>query len=100
MDFKRPERCQLQRTGREDRHSKFYEISDNLHETTCDRSIAPRSLDTMRSINPRVRSRFDLDSVVAATAGKEAPSKKLAPLPPDSSSIGGSQASNTCPFGG
>ena len=30
MDFKRPERCQPQRTGREDRRSKFYEISDNL----------------------------------------------------------------------
>jgi hypothetical protein len=30
MDFKRPERCQRQRTGREDRRSKFYEISDNL----------------------------------------------------------------------
>jgi hypothetical protein len=30
MDFTRPARCQRQRTGREDRHSKFYEISDNL----------------------------------------------------------------------
>lgn len=30
MDFTRPERCRRQRTGREDRHSKFYEISDNL----------------------------------------------------------------------
>jgi hypothetical protein len=30
MDFKRPERCPSQRTGREDRRSKFYEISDNL----------------------------------------------------------------------
>jgi len=30
MDFTRPERCQQQRTRREDRHSKFYEISDNL----------------------------------------------------------------------
>ena len=30
MDFKHPERCQPQRTGREDRHSKFYEIPDNL----------------------------------------------------------------------
>jgi hypothetical protein len=30
MDFKRPERCQRQRTGREDRRSKFYEIPDNL----------------------------------------------------------------------
>ena len=30
MDFTRPERCQRQRTGREDRRSKFYEISDNL----------------------------------------------------------------------
>jgi hypothetical protein len=30
MDFKRPERCHRQRTGREDRRSKFYEISDNL----------------------------------------------------------------------
>ena len=30
MDFTRPERCRPQRTGREDRHSKFYEITDNL----------------------------------------------------------------------
>jgi hypothetical protein len=30
MDFNRPERCQQQRTGWEDRHSKFYDISDNL----------------------------------------------------------------------
>jgi hypothetical protein len=30
MDFTRTERCQRQRTGREDRRSKFYEISDNL----------------------------------------------------------------------
>lgn len=30
MDFKHPERCQQQRTRREDRHSKFYETSDNL----------------------------------------------------------------------
>ncbi len=26
----RPERCRRQRTGREDRRSKFYEVSDNL----------------------------------------------------------------------
>jgi len=31
LDFKRPERCRWQRTGREDRRSKFYEVSDNLH---------------------------------------------------------------------
>jgi hypothetical protein len=30
MDFTRPERCRPQRTGREDRHSKFHEITDNL----------------------------------------------------------------------
>jgi Lysyl oxidase len=30
MDFTRPERCQRQRTRREDRRSKFYEIPDNL----------------------------------------------------------------------
>ena len=30
MDFTRPERCQRQRTGREDRRSNFYENSDNL----------------------------------------------------------------------
>ena len=30
MDFKRPARCRWQRTGREDRRSKFYEVSDNL----------------------------------------------------------------------
>jgi hypothetical protein len=30
MDFTRPERCRSQRTGREDRHSKFYEVPDNL----------------------------------------------------------------------
>jgi hypothetical protein len=30
MDFTHPERCRTQRTGREDRRSKFYEISDNL----------------------------------------------------------------------
>jgi hypothetical protein len=28
--FSRPERSQPERTRREDRHSKFYEISDNL----------------------------------------------------------------------
>jgi len=33
MDFTRPERCQRQRTGREDRRSKFYEIWDNLRAT-------------------------------------------------------------------
>ena len=38
MDFKRPERCRSQRTGREDRHSKFYEISDNLAIVTHDLS--------------------------------------------------------------
>ena len=32
MDFTRPKRCRRQRTGREDRHSKFYEISDNLQQ--------------------------------------------------------------------
>jgi len=30
MDFTRPKRCRRQRTGREDRRSNFYEISDNL----------------------------------------------------------------------
>jgi hypothetical protein len=30
MDFNRPKRCPRQRTGREDRHSNFYEIPDNL----------------------------------------------------------------------
>jgi conjugative relaxase-like TrwC/TraI family protein len=30
MDFTRPERCQQQRTRREDRHSNFYETTDNL----------------------------------------------------------------------
>jgi hypothetical protein len=30
--FSRPERSQPERTRREDRHSKFYEISDNLAE--------------------------------------------------------------------
>jgi len=30
MDFTRPERCQRQRTGQEDRRSKFYETRDNL----------------------------------------------------------------------
>jgi hypothetical protein len=30
MDFTRPERCRRQRTGREDRHSNFYEVPDNL----------------------------------------------------------------------
>jgi len=34
MDFTRPERCQRQRTGREDRHSKFYETTDNLSESS------------------------------------------------------------------
>ena len=37
--FDRPERSQPERTRREDRHSKFYEISDNLSgwgaELTC-----------------------------------------------------------------
>jgi len=31
MDFTRPERCRQQRTGQEDRRSKFYETPDNLH---------------------------------------------------------------------
>jgi len=30
--FSRPERSQPERTRREDRHSKFYAISDNLRE--------------------------------------------------------------------
>jgi hypothetical protein len=30
LDFKRPKRGRRQRTGREDRHSNFYEIPDNL----------------------------------------------------------------------
>src|SRR5213078_2766155 len=30
MDFTRPERCRQQRTGQEDRRSKFYETPDNL----------------------------------------------------------------------
>ena len=30
MDFTRPKRCPRQPTGREDRHSNFYEIPDNL----------------------------------------------------------------------
>jgi putative transposase len=34
MDFTRPQRCRRQRTGREDRRSKFYEISDNLRRTS------------------------------------------------------------------
>jgi hypothetical protein len=43
MDFKRPERCQRQRTGREDRRSKFYEISDNLlYRDRIFRSLALR----------------------------------------------------------
>jgi hypothetical protein len=33
MDFMRPERCRRQRTGQEDRRSKFYEVSDNLKRT-------------------------------------------------------------------
>ena len=45
MDFTRPERCQWQRTGREDRRSKFYEISDNLrpgpHPCNDDRGGTP-----------------------------------------------------------
>ena len=32
MDFTRPERCRQQRTGQEDRRSKFYETPDNLRE--------------------------------------------------------------------
>ena len=35
MDFTRPERCRRQRTGREDRRSKFYEIPDNLDHGAC-----------------------------------------------------------------
>jgi hypothetical protein len=30
MDFKRPARSQRERTGREDRRLKFYELRDNL----------------------------------------------------------------------
>jgi hypothetical protein len=30
MDFTRPERSPTERTRQEDRHSKFYETSDNL----------------------------------------------------------------------
>ena len=33
--FSRPERSQPERTRREDRHSKFYEISDNLPDWIC-----------------------------------------------------------------
>ena len=35
MDFKRPERCRWQRTRRENRHSNFYEIPDNLVIAGC-----------------------------------------------------------------
>jgi hypothetical protein len=33
MDFKRPERCRWQRTGREGRRSNFYETPDNLSDS-------------------------------------------------------------------
>jgi hypothetical protein len=41
LDFKRPERCRWQRTGREDRRSKFYEVPDNLVELVALLNDAP-----------------------------------------------------------
>ncbi len=41
MDFKRPERCQRQRTGREDRRSNFYEMPDNLAPSLLPPSTTP-----------------------------------------------------------
>lgn len=66
MDFKRPERCHRQRTRREDRHSKFYETSDNLlallRETSASEGRSVRSVwhaasmvdqtETERSLQP------------------------------------------------
>src|SRR4051794_28045824 len=40
MDFTHPERCRTQRTGPGDRHSKFYEISDNLVTTVSQARLA------------------------------------------------------------
>jgi hypothetical protein len=45
--FSRPERSQPERTRREDRHSKFYEISDNL------RRIAPSGLHAIAYFDPQ-----------------------------------------------
>jgi len=47
--FSRPERSQPERTRREDRHSKFYEIPDNLIETR--REVYPLSSETSAKVH-------------------------------------------------
>jgi len=47
--FSRPERSQPERTRREDRHSKFYEIPDNLIETR--REVYPLSSETSAEVH-------------------------------------------------
>jgi hypothetical protein len=49
LDFKRPARCRKQRTGREDRRSKFYEVSDNLSEGDRDAVLAEGALASDRA---------------------------------------------------
>ena len=70
MDFRHPSRSQQDRTRREDRHSKFYEISDNL----LTRSPTPqRILDVgcgtghlLRQLASRVPETFELAGIDAA----------------------------------
>lgn len=51
MDFTRPERCRRQRTGREDRRSKFYEIADNLKRCYNSGNFAAKHLGPLRGFN-------------------------------------------------
>ena len=67
MDFKRPERCQPQRTGREDRRSNFYEVPDNL--AAGDRIDAAPADDSGRAEN----STGTLVRVAAATCAAGQP---------------------------
>jgi hypothetical protein len=53
--FSRPERSQPERTRREDRHSKFYEISDNLGE--YDRQVISHTSDANLLSDPGKKTR-------------------------------------------
>jgi hypothetical protein len=56
MDFTHPQRCRTQRTGREDRRSQFYEISDNLEVAVArGRCVRSRKRATARIRRRRCR---------------------------------------------
>src|SRR5579864_2771149 len=58
MDFRHPSRSQHDRTRREDRHSKFYEISDNLQAASSESITSSRYSSTASP----ARRRFEASS--------------------------------------